>query len=730
MNKVRKTKAKIGGKPPRAASQTAAKRSGQKCEELFQKVFTFSNDAIFIIDPASDQILEANPSACRMLGYSCEELLATPVSSVHPNEMPRLLAFTQSVIDRGSGWTDQLTCLTMNGETLPAEISASVIEFDGRNCVIAMVRNVSQRRQAQEALRKARDELEARVEERTAELSQAHATLKEEISERKRAEAALQESEARFRTLVEHAPEIILVLDADTGRFVDFNENAVRFFGLEREPLLKLGPLETSPPSAPDGRTASEFALEKIQEALDGSTPVFEWIHRNAAGEEIPCEVRLMRLPAAGRNLIRGSITDISERKRAEAALRRYAKRLEILQEIDRAILAAGSSGEIALAALRRIRQLIPSRRASVMELDRETGEGLLLAVHSGDVLKLMTGVRLPIRLFGELDALRQGEPHTVEDAATEPDDPFFKVLKSEGLRSWMNVPLISQGELIGTLNLGWERTGPIAPEHIEVAREVANSLAIAISQARLLEQVQRHATEVEQRVAERTAELEAFSYSVSHDLRTPLLTIDGFSRMLVEDYTQCLDEEGRRLLRIICQNSQSMGRLIDDLLSFSRLGRQEMRLVEIEMSELAGAVFAELRELEPERKIEFRLQPLSSSWGDPPMIRQVFFNLFSNALKFTGAKETVIIEAGAMIEEQRNIYFVRDNGVGFDMKYSDKMFGVFQRLHAEDQFAGAGVGLAFVQRIIQRHGGRVWAEGAVNVGATIYFALPHRRKI
>jgi two-component system sensor kinase len=209
--------------------------------------------------------------------------------------------------------------------------------------------------------------------------------------------------------------------------------------------------------------------------------------------------------------------------------------------------------------------------------------------------------------------------------------------------------------------------------------------------------------------------------------LRTPLLTIDGFSRMLLEDYSDGLDAEGQRLLKTICYNSQNMGRLIDDLLAFSRLGRQEMRPAEIEMNELTRAVWAELLATAPERELQFHLQPLPPAYGDQAMVRQALVNLLSNAIKFTGPREVAVIEAGAEEEENHNVYFVKDNGVGFEMKYADKLFGVFQRLHSDDEFAGTGVGLAFVQRIVQRHGGRVWAEGRVGQGATVYFTLPRK---
>ncbi len=711
---------------PKYTKRARAEATLRGSEERFQKIFNHSNDAIFIIDPARDRILDANAKACSMLRYSRGELLATSISAVHPHEMPRLLAFTKSVFERGSGWTDELSCLTKTGETLPAEISASAIEIGDRPCVIAMARDVTERKRAEAALRKAKDELERRVEERTAELSSANERLKEEINERRKTERALQESEARFRTLVEHAPEIILVLDADTGRFVDFNENAVRFFGLDRESLLKVGPIELSPPNL--SLKSATDPLGKIQEALDGGTPAFEWIHRNAAGEDIHCEVRLMRLPAAGRNLIRGSITNISEQKRAEAALRRYAKRLEILQEIDRAILAAGSLEAIAQAALSHIRQLIPYLRASVMVWNDEAGEAVLCAAHSRGAIRLDVGTCIPLEAFGG-DQIRQGKVHMVEDALSLPATRFFEALKAEGLRSWINVPLMSQGQLIGTLNLGWDNPGAVAPEHLDIAREVADSLAIAIQQAHLHEQLRHHAAELEQRVAERTAELEAFSYSVSHDLRTPLLTIDGFSRMLLEEHSGQLEAEGKRLLSIICANAQNMGQLIDDLLAFSRLGYQEMRPSEINVSVLASAVFEELKSAGPERSLQFDANPLPPAYGDAAMIRQVFLNLISNAMKFTAPRETALIEVGSCGEDIQNTYYVKDNGVGFNMKYADKLFGVFQRLHADDKFPGTGVGLAFVRRIIQRHGGRVWAEGKPGEGSTFYFTLPGKKE-
>jgi PAS domain S-box-containing protein len=239
---------------------------------------------------------------------------------------------------------------------------------------------------------------------------------------------------------------------------------------------------------------------------------------------------------------------------------------------------------------------------------------------------------------------------------------------------------------------------------------------------------------ELEARVQRRTAqleaankELEAFSYSVSHDLRAPLRKLDGFSDILRQRYGDRLDAEGLRLIEVIRANSERMGQLIDDLLSFSRLGRKEFLSAPVDMTALAQSVVDEALRQEPERAAEVRMLPLAAARGDGAMLRQVFFNLVSNALKFTRKRVQPEVEIGSRPSPDglETVYFIRDNGAGFDMKYASKLFGVFSRLHTASEFEGTGIGLALVARIVKRHGGRVWAEAAVDAGATFYFTLP-----
>jgi signal transduction histidine kinase len=236
----------------------------------------------------------------------------------------------------------------------------------------------------------------------------------------------------------------------------------------------------------------------------------------------------------------------------------------------------------------------------------------------------------------------------------------------------------------------------------------------------------------LEERVVARTAELEAtnreleaFTYTVSHDLRAPLRAVDGYSQAVIEDFGPALPAECSRLLRIIRTSAQHMGQLIDDLLMFSRLGRQAVSRVETDTAKLVNAAIGDLEAQLKGRRIEFLVGPLPPMSCDPALMRQVWVNLLSNAAKYSAKREHAVVEVGFKEQGVEGFYFVRDNGSGFDMRYANKLFGVFQRLHRADEFEGTGVGLAIVHRVVIRHGGRIWAEGVVDEGATFSFTVP-----
>lgn len=315
-------------------------------------------------------------------------------------------------------------------------------------------------------------------------------------------------------------------------------------------------------------------------------------------------------------------------------------------------------------------------------------------------------------------------------------------------IRRNIAVPILDQEDVVGLFQVANKETdydqndvrlletiaAAVAPVlHARLQRDVQEKerqRAEEVSR-KLNEDLRRRADEVEAA----NKELEAFSYSVSHDLRGPLRAIDGFSRILLQDYMSTLDDEGKRLLNIVSNNTRKMGQLIDDILSFSRVGRKEIGFSEINMEKLTKDVLKELNPDTIERKIEIVVKPLPNAHADVSMIRQVLVNLLSNSIKFTKPRAGALIEIGCNTSASsakggksgfaENVYYVKDNGVGFDMTYASKLFGVFQRLHGVDEFEGTGIGLAIVKRVIDKHGGRVWAEGKIHEGAIFSFTLP-----
>jgi signal transduction histidine kinase len=341
--------------------------------------------------------------------------------------------------------------------------------------------------------------------------------------------------------------------------------------------------------------------------------------------------------------------------------------------------------------------------------------------LHVNNAFERLTGLQdvTGRRVTEVIPGIRETDPEVLEIygrvAAGGPPEKFESYVRA--LEMWFSVSVYCP-----------------APGYFVAAFDVITARKEAEEQVRRLhEELQRHAADLERRVNERTAqleaankELEAFSYSVSHDLRAPLRAIEGLTRILAETHAARLDDEGQRLMRIIGAETKRMGQLIDDLLAFSRTSRGPMRSEKIDMTALAREVFAECAAPAANRKIRLKLDTLQPACGDPSLIRQVLANLLSNALKYTGRKPEAEIELGSRVEGNESRYWIKDNGVGFDPKYAGKLFGIFQRLHREDQFEGTGVGLALVQRIILRHGGRVWAEGRLNEGATFHFTLRH----
>lgn len=501
------------------------------------------------------------------------------------------------------------------------------------------------------------------------------AALNRMDAERKRAGDALRQSEERYRLLFHAGPVPAWVYDLKTLKFVAVNEAAVRKYGYERDEFLGMTIADLRPPEDVPA------LLEAVSQLAPGRVGGGTWRHRKKDGTLLEVEITSHALMFAGRPADLVLAQDITERKRVEEALRageEYA-RLVVDAAYD-AFVAIDQEGVITGW----------NRQAeSVFGWSSEEAIGRSLAE---------TIIPEQYR-----DAHRRGLKHFL---ATGEGPVLNRVIDITAVRR-------SGAEFPVELTISPLRFG---------GRHIFTAFVRDVTERKQAEEtLKRYAAELEAA----NSELDAFSYSVSHDLRAPLRAIDGFSRILLEDHRGALDAEGERLLGVVRTSTQRMGQLIDDLLTFSRISRKSLEAGPVDMRALVQAVAEDLRSGAAPHPADIVVGPLPPACGDGALLRQVWTNLVGNALKFSRTRPRPRVEVGSLDGTGETVFFVRDNGVGFDMEYAGKLFGVFQRLHRAEEFEGTGVGLAIVQRIVHRHGGRVWAEAEPDRGATFYFTLP-----
>jgi signal transduction histidine kinase len=405
-----------------------------------------------------------------------------------------------------------------------------------------------------------------------------------------------------------------------------------------------------------------------------------------------------------------------------------------VINRLDRVISSTFDIEEVYDTLVVEMQQLFQFDRTSLLTLNEQGTEWQIVKQWTSGEPALMPKVWRKVE-GSVVEWLLLNKRTLVEKRIGEQETwPENELLAKEGIDSRVAVPLIVRGKVIGAMTLASKKPDAYKKGDVEVLESLADQVGISMHNAMMYNKVGEYAATLEKRVKERTGqleaankELEAFSYSVSHDLRAPLRSIDGFSQIVTEEYSNKLDAEGRRILNVIRSNTQKMGELITDLLDLSRVTRDEMKTVRVDMATLANSVFREIASPDVQRKYSLSIEALPDAYGDPSLLRQVWRNLISNAIKFTATKDVRRIDIGTRSEDGMTVYSIRDSGVGFDPQYTHKLFGVFQRLHTTEEFEGTGVGLAIVQRIVHRHGGRVWAEGRIGEGATFYFALPSK---
>jgi PAS domain S-box-containing protein len=499
-----------------------------------------------------------------------------------------------------------------------------------------------------------------------------------DISERK----AMDE---QFRELLEAAPDAMVIVDAQ-GSIKLVNSQTEKLFGFNRNELIGRPVEVLIPRRFREGHSAqrSLFAGEpRIRPMRAG----LELYGLKKDGLEFPVEISLSPLKTPKGMLVTSAIRDVSERKRVEEEL---ARKTAILKD-----------------------------QAELLELARDA---IFVRNMDNSITYWNHGAE---RAYGWLKDEAMGkQSHTL--LKTQFPSP------AQSIQCQLLQEKFWEGELVHTRRDGtrimvasrWvlqtDETGD--PTAI---LEINNDITARREAEDGIRRLNEHLVVRGEELEAANKELEAFSYSVSHDLRAPLRGVDGFSRILMEEYGPKLDEEAKRLLSVVRGEAQRMGHLIDDLLAFSRMGKQEMQNTFCDMAQLAQTAFEQIDAPARNRVRQFAVKELPPAYGDKAMLRQVFFNLVANAVKFSAHREQPEIEVGGYAVDRLTTYYVKDNGVGFEPRFAAKLFGVFQRLHREDEFEGTGVGLALVKRIILRHKGKVWAEGRVNKGATIYFALP-----
>jgi PAS domain S-box-containing protein len=535
---------------------------------------------------------------------------------------------------------------------------------------------------------------------------------------------ALQESEQRFKQLVDAAQEGIWVAD-DHGVITYVNQRMAELLGYQNGAML--------------GRPVYDFFDATVrataQRTLSRPRPGGEshdYRFRKQDGTEVWGLVSAS--PVSGRDGAVvgtvGMVTDITERKRTEERLRRSAERLAMLHDLDQAVLAARSPAEIGRAALGRVRRMVPCHRCTILLFDFPRAEAQLIAGFTAGAP--MPPTAIPMERLSPGEVLRRGTVRSIDDlAAVESPPPLLAMLREEGMRSVLSVPLLADAEAIGEINLASSTPNGFNAEHRDIAMEIAAPLAIAIQQARLRDELARQAAELERRVAERgaalraaTAELETMLYAVSHDLRDPLRHLCGFTQLLLDDTGGALDPAVQHYARRIRDGASRMSTLVDDLVHLVRVSRQDVMRRPVDLTALAEDVVSQLQAQAEGRSVEWRVQPLGTVDCDPALVRLALQSLLSNALKFTRPRDHTVITIRPVEHEGQAGLAVQDNGVGFKMAYAGKLFGVFQRLHRPDEFEGNGAGLALVQRVAQKHGGRVWADSGPEGGATFYLTL------
>jgi len=736
----------------------------KRAEQRFQLVVESAPSGFVMVDQAGRMVL-VNSQTEKMFGYTRDELLGQPVEMLVPERFRKQhpqyrSGFFANPKAQAMGVGRDLFGQRKDGSEFPVEIGLNPIKTSEGCFVLGAIVDITQRQQAEERFRRA---VESAVQGKVIIDQHGRALVVDSRGERIVAPDGALPGLATdlvapdFRALFEAAPGLFLVLTPEL-RIVAVSDLYLRATMTRREDIVGQKLFDVFPDN-PDDPTATgtrnlRDSLERVlRDRAADAMAVQKYDIRRPAAEGGAFAERYwspVNSPVLGEDgdvaFIIHRVEDVTEfvrlkqrgeeqreetkelRKRAEKMESEIFLRAQELQQVNERQRRANKAlaaeicdrrraEETLRASEERFRILVENvKDYAIFGLD---WKGRILSWNAG--AEAINGYRAEeivgqhfSRLYPQESIDRRWPEEVLAKAAADGrcEDEGWR-LRKDGSRFWANVTITALRDASGKL-IGFSK----------VSRDLTERKRAEEKLGEYNEQLQRTNRELE--VANK--ELEAFSYSVSHDLRAPLRAIDGFSQILLEEHSAALPAEAQEYLHDVRANTQCMGQLVDDLLALARLGRQPLNTERTEPGEIVHRCLTELQKEDPRRRPEIVIGQLPICFADPGLLKQVWINLLSNALKYTSRRESPRVEIGADQGDraQSAIYFVKDNGIGFDMRYADKLFGVFQRLHTADEYEGTGVGLAIVQRIIQRHGGRVWAEAQPDCGATFFFTLPN----
>jgi PAS domain S-box-containing protein len=653
------------------SARRSAAQALQESERKFRTLAESTNAAILVY---RDKFLYVNAAAERFSGYTQDELLQKSLLDlVHPEHRGLIAArLRERMAGDDTTQNYQIRILTKSGSECWVEISAGMVEYEGMPAGVATAFDITH-----------------------------HMTTV----------AALRASDQQLSAIMDNTGAAIYIKDMD-GRKIMVNKEMERILGLPREAIIGKLDSELFPKEVAD-----ELRTNDLRVAAAPGPLIFEETFLLQACEHDYISVKVPLRDADGKvYAICGISTDITLQKRKERGMLKFGPWTQRLLDIstdEDAFYREVSAGIV---------DLVDADIGAMPCLD-ESGANFTYRGAAGAHASLLMGQSMPV-LGGGLCGwvATHGQPLNVPDL-------FADARVLPGLARALDVdcalvvPLIQNRTVIGGLS-AFRKGRHFDAVDLELLTLYGQRVALALSNLRLMQSLEQRVAERTAQLATSNAELEAFSYSVSHDLRAPLRSIEGFSQALVEDCGAALDERGRDYLQRVRNGAARMSELIDDLLALSRVSRSAMIRGPVDLSALATTVVQTLQARAPQRRVSIEVVPGLSAVGDARLLQIALENLLGNAWKFTRKQPQAHIEFGVTEQDGMPVYYVRDNGAGFDMAHAAKLFGAFERLHADSDFEGTGIGLATVRRVIQRHGGKVWAEGKPGQGATFYFTL------